>query len=393
MYLPLVPAIASLVLATHTLWMKLQAKHLALGIMTRSLILTGVAGIFTSLGILTYLRNEDYRDPMDLWRSVTEAVPDNPRGHNNYGFNLAEAGYLKDAITQHARAVALAPRMALFQSNYGLILAKNGRFPEALEHLRIAVQLEPTDSKFISNLGFVLFLKGSLDNAETCFNTARQLNPMDEISYAGLASVMEAKHEGLKARGLIQQCIALNPYNPAFRVQQAFILLDLGDVHGARTAFLAALRLESSAEKISNLGWSMHDCSLDHEALAAERQALAMKPGDTKTMIRLAWILAASSDASVRNGPEAVRLAEQVLQSQPIRSPQFLDLLAVSLAEAGRFQEARATLQEALDQAKARQESWLPKLETQLSLFERNEPFHETAKSPLGSRPAKAGMQ
>lgn len=394
MYLPLAPVIVALVLGIHSLLMRLQAAHPHASPLARPVILAGLAGILASLGILTFLRNEDYRDALDLWRSVTLAVPNNPRGHNNYAFQLAERGNLAEAAREYDKTVALAPQAPLFQSNYGLTLARLGQYQAGLEHLRTAVKLEPTNPQYIDNLGFVLLMKGSVDNAATCFETAIQLDPSNDVAYGGLASVAQAKRNLIKARGYIKKAIGINPYNPSFREHQAQILMDLGDVAGAREAFHAGVRLLSSAEKISDLGWTMHGRALDADALDALRQALAMVPDHAKTRIRMAWLLATSQDASLRNGPEAVRQAETVLQSQhPVRSPETLDLLAVALAEAGRFPEARAALQEALAQSKDRQESWVPGLEKHLALFERQEPFHDATINQLRPGPSRAGVQ
>ena len=309
---------------------------------------------------------------------MTLAAPNNPRGYNNYAYQLAERGRQVEAAQAYDKAVALAPNMGLFQSNYGLTLAKLGRYQEGLEHMRIAVKSEPSNSKYINNLGFVLLMKGSLDNAATCFKTAQQVNPQDEVSLAGLASVLYVQGDLAKALEYIQKAIRINPYVPNLREHQAQILIKMGNTEDARKAFQATIRLQSSAEKISDIGWSMHAHGLEPDALAALRQALAMVPTHIKTQIRLAWLQAASSDPSVRNGTEAVRLAKAVLHTQrPIRSPETLDLLAVAQAEAGRFPEAQASLREALANSKDRKEPWIPSLEGHLALFEKNQPYHE----------------
>ena len=51
-------------------------------------------------------------------------------------------------------------------------------------------------------------------------------------------------------------------------------------------------------------------------------------------------MMATDPDPSVRNGSEAVRLAERAVQLTGAREPTLLDTLAAAYAEAGRFQEA-----------------------------------------------------
>lgn len=381
MYLPLVPVVISLILCIHLGWVKLRSHMPALGVAVRSALLLAVALLISTLGILTYLRNEDFRDPLDLWRSVVEAIPSNPRAHNNYAYNLAETGYPQEALKEYALAVDLAPATALFQSNYGLTLAKAGRPQEALEHLRNAVKLEPTNARYISNLGNVLAIKGSLDNAITCFETAIQVDPKDEIAYSGLASVMVARHEYSKAKENIQKAIALNPYAANLRYQEIEICKYLHDLQGMRTSFHAAITLEPSAEKMSDIAWSMHNYGMDPEAIFGLRQALHIKPTSLKCQVRLAWLLAASSNGASRNGQEALGIAEKLLQSQPFRSPELLDLLALCQAETGHFDEAASTLQEALAQSKTGQEPWVAGIRSRQSLFKKHIPFRELPSS------------
>jgi tetratricopeptide (TPR) repeat protein len=61
----------------------------------------------------------------------------------------------------------------------------------------------------------------------------------------------------------------------------------------------------------------------------------------------LAWILATSKDASIRNGAEALKLAQAAVSADP-NSPTYLESLAAALAENGRFNDAVAAADRAL---------------------------------------------
>jgi tetratricopeptide (TPR) repeat protein len=54
----------------------------------------------------------------------------------------------------------------------------------------------------------------------------------------------------------------------------------------------------------------------------------------------LAWILAAGAEAELRDGAEAVRLAERACELTHYQEPLFIGTLAAAYAEAGRFPEA-----------------------------------------------------
>jgi protein O-mannosyl-transferase len=62
---------------------------------------------------------------------------------------------------------------------------------------------------------------------------------------------------------------------------------------------------------------------------------------------QLAWLLATVKDDKLRDGAEAVRLAEEVCRQTERKVPALLDVLAAAYAEAGRFDDAAQTAAEA----------------------------------------------
>ena len=54
----------------------------------------------------------------------------------------------------------------------------------------------------------------------------------------------------------------------------------------------------------------------------------------------LAWLLATSSDASIRDGNRAIELAKQAVQLSGGKDADYLRTLAAAYAETGRFAEA-----------------------------------------------------
>jgi hypothetical protein len=62
---------------------------------------------------------------------------------------------------------------------------------------------------------------------------------------------------------------------------------------------------------------------------------------------QLARIRATDPDPAIRNGPEAVTLADRACALTGRRNPVYLDALAAAYAEAGRFLDAARTAREA----------------------------------------------
>ena len=78
------------------------------------------------------------------------------------------------------------------------------------------------------------------------------------------------------------------------------------------------------------------------EAIEEYEQALNVAPEDSVALNNLAWILATSSDASMRDGARAVTLAVKAVQASGGRDPNTIRTLAAARAEAGQFPEAVA---------------------------------------------------
>jgi len=107
-----------------------------------------------------------------------------------------------------------------------------------------------------------------------------------------------------------------------------------------------------------------------------------LQPEDTATLADLAWVLATWPEASVRNGSEALELAQKANQIAINPDPLILRTLAAAQAENGQFNEAIATARQAAQLADARSDASLAgELRSQIKLYESALPFREGAKS------------
>jgi Flp pilus assembly protein TadD len=89
-------------------------------------------------------------------------------------------------------------------------------------------------------------------------------------------------------------------------------------------------------------------------------------------------VLATASQASLRNGPQAVELAQQANQLTGGQNPIILRTLAAAYAEAGQFSDAQQSLQKALALVRAVGQSKLvDQLNGELKLYAAGHPFHE----------------
>jgi len=131
---------------------------------------------------------------------------------------------------------------------------------------------------------------------------------------------------------------------------------------------------------LNNLGSALAAKGRLDEAVTQYRKALRLNPDLAGTLNNLAWVLAANPDDKLRNGTEAVRLAERACELTHYGKPAFIGTLAAAYAEAGRFPEAVTTAEKAEQLATtAGLMSVAAKNRQLLELYRAGKPYHEPA--------------
>jgi tetratricopeptide (TPR) repeat protein len=135
-----------------------------------------------------------------------------------------------------------------------------------------------------------------------------------------------------------------------------------------------------SADAHANLGSAWLAKRDVQDAISEYTKALQISPDNLAALSNLAWLLATSADSSLRNGSEAVRLAERAdsVSSRSDQHPTVLRILAAAYAEAGQFAEAKQAAQQALDAANVQGNSNLADaLQGEIALYELGLPYHK----------------
>jgi cytochrome c-type biogenesis protein CcmH/NrfG len=117
--------------------------------------------------------------------------------------------------------------------------------------------------------------------------------------------------------------------------------------------------------------------------MAEYTKALQIAPENLAALSNLAWLLATSSDPTLRNGSKAVQLAERAdsASSRSDKHPSVLRILAAAYAEAGQFAEAKETAQHALEAANIQGNTTLSNaLRDEIALYELGLPYHKEAR-------------
>jgi Flp pilus assembly protein TadD len=118
------------------------------------------------------------------------------------------------------------------------------------------------------------------------------------------------------------------------------------------------------------------------DAIAEYRAALQIDPNFLFALNNLAWLLATAPDSSLRNGSEAVRLAEKACELSNHQVTVYLGTLGAAYAESGRFDDAIRTAQTAITLASSgKNTALIQKNRELLELYQKKTPFHEPTRA------------
>jgi hypothetical protein len=113
--------------------------------------------------------------------------------------------------------------------------------------------------------------------------------------------------------------------------------------------------------------------------MAQYREALQRKSNLVEALNNLAWMNATHPNAALRNGREAVELAERACASTARKQPVLLGTLAAAFAEVGEFEQAVATATEARNLADALgQKDLAARNQALLELYRRGKPYRDS---------------
>ena len=342
----------------------------------------GLCGILlVSLGFLTWLQTAEYHNLFALYTGTLQKNPGCWMAHYNFGIVLSEQGEADQAIDHYRRAVDLRPDYAEAHYNLGRLLVKEGRLDDAIAHYERAAAINPADAEAQNNLGVTLFGIGRADDAIAHYQKALEIWPDYAEASCNLANALIAKGDFDGAIARYTACLAAIPDQEEAQYNLASALLRRGRTDEAIIQYQKVLEMHpGSADTHANLGSAWLSKGRVRDAIVEYTKALQISPDNLAALSNLAWLLATSADSSVRNGSEAVRLAERAdsASSRSDKHPTVLRILAAAYAEAGQFAEAKETAQHALEAANIEGNTTLANaLQGELALYDLGLPYHK----------------
>jgi tetratricopeptide (TPR) repeat protein len=242
-----------------------------------------------------------------------------------------------------------------FYVSQGSDFYSQGRWDDAIAQFQKALEIAPDEAGIHNNLAIALQGGGRTDEAIAQYAKALELQPNSAGTHDNLGVLFAQQRKVAEGIAHFRKSLQLDPH-------QEMAIRNLN---------------------VALAPWG----GLPKQAVPGDRSG-RWCPDDVALLNNVAWVLATSADASIRDGAEAVALAERAVTLSQGRQPAILATLAAAYAEAGRFAEALQTAEGASAMAAEQHQSALAEsIKAKLTLYRAGLPFRESPASSSTNQP------
>ena len=221
---------------------------------------------------------------------------------------------------------------------------------------------------------------GMYANAETLWRSTLARNPGSWMAENNLGVLLAKKGKVREAIAEFHKALQIRPDDGKAMNNLGNALALEGELGEAIVQFRKAVEVNpDDVDAQFNLGHALAAQGEMGEAVVQYRKAVELRPANIYLLNDLAWCLATATDAGVRNGAEALTLAQKAVKLGGANNPLILQTLAAAYAETGRYAEALETAQTAERLAAAANKDALARqLQEEMHLYNAGLPMRQT---------------
>ena len=322
-----------------------------------------------------------WRTSEALFRHALNVTANNFVAHNNLGNALLQRGNLTEAAQHFEQAVRIKPGFAEAHNNLALALEQAGNLKDAIGHFEQAVRIKPDYAEAHNNLGTALAQTGRLQEAVGQFEQALRIKPDSAEAHNNLGNALLQRSNLTEAVQHFEQAVRIKPDYAEAHNNLAIALEQAGNLKDAIGHFEQAVRIKPDYAKAHyNLALVLIRQGKVREAVRQYEQVMRIKPDSAEVENNLAWLLATFTPADGGDPVRAVALAQHSCELTGNPVPRHVDTLAAAYAAAGRFSEAIATAQKAIELARSTGQTQLGReIENRLQLYRDGRAFRLSA--------------
>jgi len=223
-----------------------------------------LAAVAIALGVLTMLRNEEYRSRVTVWERSLAKMPDSVRARTNTGQALLVEDRFEEALPILERGLELSPYDPFILQNLAYAYELKGdyaSYARCNEKLRDA---NPDDAGHCQTFAASLLLFGKWEEAASAYKKAGELKPDSAEPHYGRAAALFALGRDAEAEEEAKAATAIDPKWPE-------AVFDL-----ARSVILDERKRGHSIARQSALTWAKLGLQFTPSPTARQRDTLGL---------------------------------------------------------------------------------------------------------------------
>jgi tetratricopeptide (TPR) repeat protein len=310
---------------------------------------------YLALTLLGSIRQTDGNvdGAMELYREALRDKPNYSEAHFFFARGLEEQGKTDQAKAEYNMALRLNPSFEQAHIFLGLLLAKEKNYDLAAAQYEEVLKINPRSATAHNDLARLLQTEGRLDESVQHYLAALHFDSSLAQAHNNLGILYLQKGQLPDALAQLRESLRLNPGNAETEYNQALALIQQKEWKEAGEILRhIAPAQPNNANAQYQYGLALAHQGKTREAMSQYAQAILLAPDFPEALNELAWITATDPRAELRNGGQAVEMAEHACQLTGHQQPAMLLTLAAAYAEAGRFSEAMAAAEKAENIAK-----------------------------------------
>ena len=128
------------------------------------------------LGVVAFVRNQDYRTAVSIWEDTVHKRPGSRRAYHERGLAYTKLGEYERAIRDFDQAIKMDSKYAKAYNNRGVTYLRQRKYRQAILDLDEAIELNPKDAKACNNRGLAHGHRGDHYKAIASYTKAIELN-------------------------------------------------------------------------------------------------------------------------------------------------------------------------------------------------------------------------
>jgi serine/threonine protein kinase/Flp pilus assembly protein TadD len=313
----------------------------------------------------------------ELFEDLVADYPDVAAYQNGLAFNyirlgdiLSKTGRLQEAeqaeqkaLLVYANTIETNPDNAEAYAGHGAIYLKMKQWHEVIADYSKAIELKPEEWWYWHERGFAYMQLKQWDKVVADYTEAISLNGDNWGSY-------DRRAQAYQALGQFDRAIC--DFTKAIQLNEKLVA-DFPNVNDHQNDL---------SYNYTQLGNVLRKSGRLEEAEQADKKALEIRQvmvgDDPENLNGLAWLLATSQTADLRNGAKAIEYATKVCELTEWKEANFIDTLAAAYAEAGDFDSAVKWQKQVLNLLTEKQPAgWRGEFEARLKLYQSGRPYRE----------------